>query len=154
LEYEFCCINKDHGKEYYQFKPNEEEKVLKKLTDMKVINILLLGLTGSGKTIFINSIANYFMYESLEEAKHEPLVYLIPTSFQITDDNYESNTVKVGEESETESFSTSESATRSPRIHTIIYNNMTINLIDTPVRRNVSCDILNLGIGRYAWWKC
>jgi GTPase SAR1 family protein len=109
------------------------EKVLKKLTDMRVINILLLGLTGSGKTIFINSIANYLTYESLEEAKHAPLVYLVPSSFQITDKNFETTIVQVGKESETESFSISESATRSPRIHTIIYNNMAINLIDTPV---------------------
>ncbi|GAB6026240.1 hypothetical protein CHUAL_012449 [Chamberlinius hualienensis] len=54
-------------------------------------NILLLGETGSGKSLIINSLANYIKYETLDEAESEDsdVVRLIPCRFTICDDSYD-----------------------------------------------------------------
>lgn len=132
-EYEFNCIGKGHGEQYHTFREDEIYRVLEKLKLKKTINILLLGLTGTGKTVFINSFLNYLKYESLQEAKQKPLSYLVPTLLNITYEDYSTKEVQIGKKCETERLVSGESSTRSPRIHTIAYNDITFNLIDTPV---------------------
>ncbi|CAF2007052.1 unnamed protein product [Rotaria magnacalcarata] len=59
-----------------------------------IMDILLLGETGVGKSTFINGFVNYLKYNKLEEAEKNPIV-LIPVSFFITTDNdFEEHLVK------------------------------------------------------------
>uniref|UniRef100_A0A914YXI0 G domain-containing protein n=1 Tax=Panagrolaimus superbus TaxID=310955 RepID=A0A914YXI0_9BILA len=132
LDFEFCCIQKSHDNEFYPYKTNKVYAALERLTLTKSVNILLLGSTGVGKTTLINSIPNYLKFETLEEAEINPLSLLVPTSFQIQDQHYEEIDVKMGNENEFESFEKGKSATRCPKVHTIAYNNVVINFIDTP----------------------
>ncbi|CAF3679093.1 unnamed protein product, partial [Rotaria sordida] len=59
-----------------------------------IMNILLLGESGVGKSTFINAFVNYLKFNKLEEAVKNPIV-LIPVSFIITTgDNFEEQLVK------------------------------------------------------------
>ena len=53
--------------------------------DCKELNIVLFGERGVGKTTWINAFANYMKYSSLEEAKANERLVLIPTSFKLSD---------------------------------------------------------------------
>jgi GTPase SAR1 family protein len=65
-------------------------------TSDDIINILLLGESGVGKSTFINAFVNYLKYNTLEQAQKNAIV-LIPVSFiMTTGDNFEEHTVKFG----------------------------------------------------------
>uniref|UniRef100_A0AC35G2L4 G domain-containing protein n=1 Tax=Panagrolaimus sp. PS1159 TaxID=55785 RepID=A0AC35G2L4_9BILA len=132
LDFEFCCIKKCHDNQFYRYQNIKASAVLERLTLKKSVNILLLGSTGVGKTTLVNSIANYLKYETLEEAERNPLSLLVPTSFQIYHELHGETDVKIGNENEFERFARGESATRCPKVHTIAYNNVVMNFIDTP----------------------
>jgi predicted KAP-like P-loop ATPase len=75
-----------------------------------------LGQTGVGKSTWINSIAHYLTYGSLDDALEGEPMYLVPSSFTIVDEKsnqtYKKLRIVVGEENDTESFKQGESATR------------------------------------------
>ena len=70
------------------------------LTD-NVINILLLGESGVGKSTFINAFVNYLKFKTFEQAQANDPVVLIPVSFLITTGhNFDEHMVKFGEPDE------------------------------------------------------
>uniref|UniRef100_A0A914XVY5 G domain-containing protein n=1 Tax=Panagrolaimus superbus TaxID=310955 RepID=A0A914XVY5_9BILA len=101
-------------------------------------NIILLGKTGVGKSTFVNSIANYSTYDSLEEAieVNEPQG-VIPVSFEITLKNFKK--IKITQlgcnrrDVENENLNTkSSSCTQEPRVYSFYNENVGFNVIDIP----------------------
>uniref|UniRef100_A0A914XTK2 G domain-containing protein n=1 Tax=Panagrolaimus superbus TaxID=310955 RepID=A0A914XTK2_9BILA len=101
------------------------------------INILLIGLTGVGKSSFINSFANYLTYQSIQEAiKADKPICLVPTYFEYTDSSIKAYPVRISaNDDENEDFTcASNSSTQSPKIYTFRFKseNLEINIMDSP----------------------
>jgi len=98
------------------------------------VNILLLGETGVGKSTFINAIANYLTYETMEDALKSGgnILALIPTSFAVTDENFKQHTVSVGDGNTNENQDAGQSATQSCKSYKFPFQGGVIRLIDTP----------------------
>ena len=81
---------------------NGNTSILKQCTtsmmDEDIINVLLLGESGVGKSTFINAFINYLGFKTLEKAASNEPIVLIPVSFFITTgDNFEDRTIKFGD---------------------------------------------------------
>ena len=115
---------------------------------LETYNLLVLGQTGTGKSTYINSIANYFHYEGFEDALGAELQWLIPSSFQIstTDDdgNFKMHTVQVGDHCV--DFKAA-SDTQVPQVYSFRHQNSVLNFIDVPGvgdTRGMDTDDLNM----------
>ncbi|CAF1438780.1 unnamed protein product [Adineta ricciae] len=70
----------------------------------EVYNVLLLGETGVGKSLFVNAFMNYLTYDRFDQAESDKTAVLIPVSFQMTvGENAEEKTIEFGD-SDNENF--------------------------------------------------
>jgi GTP-binding protein EngB required for normal cell division len=129
--FRFKCKSENHGQNFLQFSVDDLKKSLDKMRPVKEMNILILGETGVGKSTWINAIANYLTYSSLEEAKQNELLSLIGASFTITDKQLKERVIKIGN-FDNESQIAGESATQEPRVYSFPWKDFTVRLIDTP----------------------
>lgn len=118
---------------YCSFELNEM-KILSKPND-EIINILLIGESGVGKSSFINTFANYLAFETLEQARLGQPVVVIPTSFSITvNDEFEDRIIKLGDANPNEDHDhPGQSITQHYKSYVFEINDYTkVRIIDTP----------------------
>jgi energy-coupling factor transporter ATP-binding protein EcfA2 len=130
--FSFKCCDKHHGGEYIYFRDETTLKdYLSQMRTQKEVNILILGKTGVGKSTWINALANYLSYSSLEEAEKGELIKLIPGSFTMIDNNGEERVVNTGSDPN-ERSSPGQSCTKEPRAYAFCCGDTLVRLIDTP----------------------
>ncbi|EGC30050.1 hypothetical protein DICPUDRAFT_158278 [Dictyostelium purpureum] len=125
-------INKNNNYENYNDDDSDGEN-----NKNKEINILLLGNTGTGKTLFINSLINYLKYDSLKEMiekSDNQTLATIPTIVSMRDTNNKPFNVQLGsvDNCEKEKHQQRKSITRVTQKYKIQVYGKTICLIDTP----------------------
>ncbi|CAF3413700.1 unnamed protein product [Rotaria socialis] len=98
------------------------------------INILLMGQTGTGKTTFINSLANYFIHDTLDEAIKDEIKIIIPTSFYFHDEEtFEAKLINIGDITDDEGVNErGQSCTQQCRSFIFPFGSRNLRLIDTP----------------------
>ncbi|UJR20042.1 hypothetical protein I4U23_023176 [Adineta vaga] len=97
------------------------------------INVLLLGPTGIGKSTFINGLANYICYDTLNEAVNDELQAVIPSSFSYNDDAGIDRTIRIGDANEHESFNDDgHSCTQLCRSFVFPVGKRNLRIIDAP----------------------
>ena len=102
--------------------------------------VLILGMTGVGKSTFVNSIANYLSFETLDEAITRSPYCIIPTKFSLTIKGDRSGFTELNiemlgmnaDDSTNEVLDIGQSATQAPRSYSFVQNNVKINIIDVP----------------------
>ncbi|KAL4989590.1 hypothetical protein BDW68DRAFT_175730 [Aspergillus falconensis] len=148
--WDFRCPDQRHGPEFEGYKDVTLLRLLDKLQPFDECNILILGRTGVGKSTWINSLANYLTYPTLDSAlAADSLSWIIPFAFTTYKTNdkggYESIKVQGGFDShladstgtkkldmDEHDGSTGQSATQRTIVHRLQLKNCLIQLIDTP----------------------
>ncbi|KAM6506301.1 hypothetical protein FSOLCH5_013291 [Fusarium solani] len=131
----FKCNRAIHGPRFVKYGDEDLRKRLKALDPSEEYNILILGRSGVGKSMFINALVNYLKFESLDDAMADtgPLQYIIPCSFSYQDEGMEDHEVVVGKESAWERFSRAgKSSTRKTVTYGFEIDGKTVRFIDTP----------------------
>ncbi|CAG8588901.1 18299_t:CDS:2 [Racocetra persica] len=132
----FKCSSSRHTGGYILYDQNKLVDFLPSVAPREEINILLLGETGTGKSTFINAFANYFKFNSLEDAISGELDILITSKFTITNEDYDMKLITVVSEEEDENEvidCVGMSSTQQCGIYVFHADeNKVIRLIDTP----------------------
>jgi GTPase SAR1 family protein len=147
--WDFRCPDPKHGHGFSSYKESRLLSLLDKLKPFKECNILILGRTGVGKSTWINSLANYLTYPTLDSAlKADSLSYIIRFAFTTYSTNdegeYEPVRVQAGFDSQSEHLpgahttgmdeqdgSNGQSATQRTSVHRLHIGEYEIRLIDT-----------------------
>ncbi|KAM9978754.1 hypothetical protein ACTFIY_012515 [Dictyostelium cf. discoideum] len=123
-----CSNNENHENGVYCLLPKEDKEQLKYLPPRPLV-FLLVGESGVGKSTFINSFANYALYDSLDEAIKHKLKILIPVKFSMVVDEGE-KLISIGSETKDEYLRTGQSSTQT--CQTYQFPELGITIIDTP----------------------
>ncbi|EGC40240.1 hypothetical protein DICPUDRAFT_25386 [Dictyostelium purpureum] len=123
----FKCCEPEHGNDYFQL-PNNEKDQLKYLPP-RPLTLLLLGETGVGKSTFINSLVNYALYHSLEDAIKGEIKVLIPIKFSMVTNGVQKE-ISIGNQTKDEHLSVGQSSTQS--CQTYVFLDLNLTIIDTP----------------------
>ncbi|CAF3577632.1 unnamed protein product [Rotaria sp. Silwood1] len=110
--------------------PNESN-----LSRNNIINVLLLGESGVGKSTFVNAIVNYFNFDTLQKARSSEPIVLMPVSFLMTvGDKFEEKIIRFGDEDPNENHHhPGQSVTQHCRSYVFTIDSRTkVRLIDTP----------------------
>ena len=129
--WKFKCYHPTHGNDFFTFQQNYMKEMLSHLRRKEEINILVLGETGVGKSTWINAIANYMIYPSLEDAEGASVLSLIGTSFTMTNEKLEMQTIQIGDETN-ENYKLGQSSTRLPKSYVFEQDTRIVRFIDTP----------------------
>ncbi|OAL35549.1 DNA (cytosine-5-)-methyltransferase [Fonsecaea nubica] len=134
----FKCNGAVHGPEFVQYEERDLHKRLKDLDPGEEYNILILGKSGVGKSMFINAISNYLVFESLKAAidDTDDIQYALPFQFRFQDEKKKDQAVTVGKErlrQFAEVFSNSgKSSTRKSNAYCFTIDGKVFRFIDTP----------------------
>ena len=131
--FEFRCNDVKHGFDYVKF--DERCKTyFDQMVPRENISIIILGQSGVGKSTWINSIANYMLYEDIITPKQGKgkVITAIPTKFTIIDESYESKIIQIGEDENEETNIIGASGTQDCRTYSFPYEEYNLELIDTP----------------------
>ncbi|KAN0000364.1 hypothetical protein ACTFIZ_000817 [Dictyostelium cf. discoideum] len=138
-----CSNNENHKNGSFCLFPKEHKEQLKYLPPRPLV-FLLLGESGVGKSTFINSFANYALYDSLDEAIKNKLKVLIPFKFSMMVDDSE-KFISIGSETKNGLLGTGQSPTQTCQSYEL--PELGITIIDTPGigdNRGITQDSANL----------
>uniref|UniRef100_A0A914IB44 G domain-containing protein n=1 Tax=Globodera rostochiensis TaxID=31243 RepID=A0A914IB44_GLORO len=134
----FRCLDvQTHGDKFVHFAPNELAIELREMEAKGILNILLLGGNGVGKSTLINALVNYLKHPTFKDAiKADKIEHVIPAKFNTEEYDADGCLVKrevyLGEQSEDEQLKTGNSRTKWPNAYIIHSKEYKIRLIDTP----------------------
>ena len=132
FESRFRCNDIQHGLVYADFSEMRGPLSSWKKT-VKETNIIVMGETGVGKSTWINAIANYLSYPTLQDAiDAKDMKVCIPSTFTHNSKMHGLQTISVGSASENEIQETGHSATQLPRAYRFDVGKHLITLLDTP----------------------
>lgn len=130
--FEFRCIDVNHGDKFISFDTNVLKLKLDEIEIVREINILVLGESGVGKSTWINAVANYLTFPTLQEAADvKDLLCLVPTKFTLLDEQCKEKVVSIGS-SKNEETRAGQACTQHPTAHLITFGTERIRIIDTP----------------------
>ena len=133
FESTFRCNDIKHGLSFTKFNFDTLKAALAPLKELKETNIILLGETGVGKSTWINAIANYVSFPTLQDAMDASnMKVCIPSTFSYNAETGESMETSIRPESENEHQEAGQSSTKVPKAYRLYDGKHKITIIDTP----------------------